>query len=311
MVRIIRSGVDGFLKIIGNSQLAENTAKWLGEDYYPVVERVFPDGELCPRFETSGNPTLGETAALILQQHRGENVNAHLMNYYLLLGAMKDAGFSKIYVCMPYFAYSRQHKQYLPNQPVSALTVAKMLEFCGADGFITVTAHEPSVLPELFSIPAINLSATSVLVDFVAKKPEFSDAVIIAPDDGAEEMAKAVAGMLGGRKYTAFEKKRDVRTGEITMTPKNVELLKGHSVIIIDDMVSGGGTMVETARSCSHHGATRIAAMFTHPILCGNALEKLRACCDEIIGTNTIESEVSKVDVSPLLAQALKQIDKK
>ncbi|MFA5247291.1 MAG: ribose-phosphate diphosphokinase [Candidatus Micrarchaeia archaeon] len=304
-------GSENLLKIIGNTQLAENTAKWLGEDYYPVLERAFADGELCPRFETSGNPTMGKTAALILQQHRGENINAYLMNYYLILGALKDAGFSTIIAVMPYFAYSRQHKQYLPNQPVSALTVAKLLEFCGADGFVTVTAHEPSVLPQLFSIPAINLSAMSVLSEFVSKKPEFSDAVIVAPDDGAEEMAKTLAGLLGNRKYTAFEKKRDVRTGEITMTPKNVELLKGHSVIIIDDMVSGGGTMVETARACSHHGATRIAAAFTHSILCGNALEKLRACCDEVIGTNTIESEVSKVDVSPLLAQALRQMDKK
>jgi len=299
------------LKVIGNTSLAENTAKWLGADYYPVLERTFADGELCPRFETSGNVTMGQTAAIVMQQHRGENVNAYLMNYFLVLNAAKDAGFAKIYACMPYFAYSRQHKQYLPNQPVSALTVARTLENLGADAFITVTAHEPSSLPELFTIPSINLSATSTLTDYAAKKQEFADAVIVAPDDGAEEMAKNIANLLGGRKYTCFEKKRDVRTGEITMTPKNVELLKGKSAILIDDMVSGGGTMVETARACSHHGSTRIAALFTHPILCGNALEKLKACCDEIIATNTIESEVSKADVSPLFAQALAKLEKK
>ncbi len=299
------------MKVIGNTSLAENTAKWLGADFYPVLERTFADGELCPRFESSGNPAMGQTAAIILQQHRNENINAYLMNYFLVLNAAKDAGFSKIYACMPYFAYSRQHKQYLPNQPVSALTVARALENLGADAFITVTAHEPASLPEIFTIPSINLSATSTLADYIAKNPAFSDAVVVAPDDGAEEMAKAFAALLGGRKYTVFEKKRDVRTGEITMTPKNVELLKARSVIIVDDMVSGGGTMVETARACSHHGATRTAALFTHPILCGNALEKLRACCDEIIATNTIESEVSKADVSPLLAQALAKLEKK
>lgn len=299
------------MKVIGNTSLAENTAKWLGADYYPVLERTFADGELCPRFEASGNPAMGQTAAIVMQQHRGENINAYLMNYFLTLNAAKDAGFAKIYACMPYFAYSRQHKQYLPNQPVSALTVARTLENLGADAFITVTAHEPASLPELFTIPSINLSAIGTLTDYVSKKPEFADAVIVAPDDGAEDMAKNVAALLGGRKYTAFEKKRDVRTGEITMTPKNVELLAGKSAIIIDDMVSGGGTMVETARSCSHHGATRIASLFTHPILCGNALEKLKACCDEIIATNTIESEVSKADVAPLLAQAIAKLEKK
>jgi len=299
------------LKVIGNTSLAENTAKWLGADFYPVLERTFADGELCPRFEASGNPAMGQTAAIILQQHRNENINAYLMNYFLVLNAAKDAGFSRIYACMPYFAYSRQHKQYLPNQPVSALTVARTLEHLGADAFITVTAHEPSSLKEIFTVPSINLSSIAALSDCVARKPEFADAVIVAPDDGAEDMARALASLLGNRKYTAFEKKRDARTGEITMTPRNVELLAGKSAIIIDDMVSGGGTMVETARACSHHGSTRIASLFTHPILCGNALEKLRACCDEIVATNTIESEVSKADVSPLLAQALKELEKK
>jgi ribose-phosphate pyrophosphokinase len=299
------------LKVIGNTQLAENTAKWLGADYYPVLERTFTDGELCPRFESSGNPAMGQSCAIVMQQHRGENVNAYLMNCFLVLGAAKDAGFSKIYACMPYFAYSRQHKQYLPNEPVSALTVARILEGLGADAFVTVTAHAPSDLPKLFTIPAVNLSALSTLAECVAKKPEFADAVVVAPDDGAEEMAKTLAGLLGGRRYTAFEKKRDIRTGEITMTPRNVEMLGGKSVVIIDDMVSGGGTMVETARACSRHGATRIAALFAHPVLCGNALEKLKACCDEIIATNTIESEVSRADVSPLIARALQELARK
>jgi ribose-phosphate pyrophosphokinase len=299
------------LKVIGNTSLAENTAKWLGADFYPVIERTFADGELCPRFESSGNPVMGQTAAIIMQHRRNESINSYLMEYFLLLDAAKDAGFSKIFACMPYFAYSRQHKQYLPNQPVSALTVAKTLENLGASAFVTVTTHEPSVMSELFSIPTVNLSALSALSECIAKKPGFEDAVIVAPDDGAEDMATTLAALLGGRKSTAFEKERDVRTGEITMTSRNVEMLKGKSAIIIDDMVSGGGTMVETARACSHHGSTRIASVFTHPILCGNALEKLKACCDEIIATNSIESEVSKADVSPLLAQALAKLDRK
>jgi ribose-phosphate pyrophosphokinase len=120
-----------------------------------------------------------------------------------------------------------------------------------------------------------------------------------------------VAKVLGGRQTVVFEKHRDVGTGDITLTPRNGEVLKGKSVIVVDDMVSSGATMVEAARACSHHGATHIAAAFVHPVLSDNALEKLRACCDDIVATNTIQSEVSEVDVSPVIAGALREIGKK
>lgn len=298
------------MKIIGN-HLAENVAKWLNEDYFPTTERTFPDGELCPRFESAGHDTAGETAALILQKKAGENVNDYLMNYFFILSAIKDAGFARVIACMPYFAYARQHKQYLPGQPVSAMAVSRTLEFHGIDHFITVNTHEPSYLPKLFSVPVTDLSAMSLLAEYISKKKEYADAAIVAPDDGAEHIAMHMSKLLGGRDYTVFEKNRDIRTGDIKQIPKNAGILKGRSVIVVDDMVSSGQTMVETIRACTHHGATRTAAVFVHPVFSGNAHEKLRACCDEIITTNTIASDASNVDVSPIIAQALREITKK
>ena len=297
------------MKIIGDS-LAEHVASWLGEDYFPVTRRIFPDGELCPRFESSGMPTEGEFGVLVLQKTKEESTNDYVLNYILLLHAMKDAGFSRVAVVMPYFAYARQHKQYLSGQPVSAIVIAKTLEFSGADTFITVNAHEPGELQKLFSIPTKDLSIISLLAEFIAKKPEYENAAIVAPDDGAEELAKTLSKMLGNRDYTVFEKKRDVRTGDIRLTPKNAEMLAGRPVIIIDDMVSSGNTMVEAVRACSHHGATKTAALFVHPVFSENALEKLRACCDLIVSSNSIQSDVSLVDVSPIIAKALREYSK-
>lgn len=290
--------------IIGDA-LAERVASWMKADYFPVTRRVFPDGELCPRFEPAGRQLDGETAAIIMQKPALENVNAYFFNYLLLASAAKDAGFSRIVTCMPYFAYARQHKQYLAGEPVSALVAARLLESCGTDSFVTVNAHEPGGLPKLFSIPTLNISVASLLAESISRNPDFSQAAVVAPDDGAEAMARQVAAMLGGRDSTVFEKRRDLSSGAVTLQPVKTEILKGRPVIVVDDMVSSGATMVEAVRACSHHGATKTAALFVHPVFSENALEKLRACCDTIVACNTIESEVSAVDVSPVIAQAL------
>ena len=174
----------------------------------------------------------------------------------------------------------------------------------GIDELYIVDIHAPEVLEETFC-KTINIDSMKVLADYIKSKGA-KDIVVVAPDKGAVERSKAFAKYFGEKvPVDCFEKKRDLKTGEITMSG-NLSL-KNKDVVISDDIISTGGTMATAIKLSKESGANKIYAVATHALLLQNAKYRiLNAGADEIIGTDSIDNEAARVSLAKTIANLLK-----
>lgn len=297
---------DGFGKLV---------AEKLAASFIAIDDREFGDGEVCPRVmveELGGKTNLeGQECVLCMQMQSGQNPNSYLVKVLFIVDVIKKLRPSWLAVVMPYLVYARQHQQYLPGQPVSAGIVASFLEKAGATRFVTVNSHSRGDLPKLFSGKTFDLDAIPFLAKHFAERKELEKKlVVIAPDKGAIHLAKSFVENLGFGEWSAFEKQRDIETGEITMQTDQAIKLQGKTVIVIDDLCASGGTLAKALQACKKNGAAKTIACFVHPVLNDNALDRLKPLADEIVACNTIGSPVSEVDVSSLVATAFQDQQK-
>lgn len=284
--------------IIGGSasqKLAAKIAKELECPLVPTETRRFPDGERYIRIKGKLEDEV------IVVQSTGYPQDENLMELFLILKNLKSMGVKKINVIIPYFGYGRQERRFKSGEAVSAVIVANLLEAAGADEIFCINLHEESIT-EFFQIPVHNLSAMKPIADHI--KNNFNDPVIVAPDKGALGFAKEIAEILGCE-YDYLEKVR--LSPEIVETkPKNLDV-KGKETVIIDDIISTGGTIVNAARILKEHGATKVVVSCVHPVLVGDALLKIFAAdVDDVIATDTLRSDVSLISVAQIVADALK-----
>ncbi len=301
--------------IVIGDEFGRKVSSALGAKFIPVDPRAFSDGEVCPRVmleEAQIQNLEGKECILCMQMHSGENPNTYLVKVLFTVDVIRKLNPGSLAVAMPYFVYARQHQQYLPGQPVSAEIVAKFLESAGATRFVTVNSHSRGDLPKFFAGKTFDLDAVPFLAKHFAERKEFQEnkkVIIVAPDKGAAPMAKHFADALGFGEWTAFNKQRDVHTGEITMKPDGAKI-EGKIAIVVDDMCASGGTMVKAIEACKLHGATKVIACFVHAVLSDNALSRLEPAADEVVAANTISSPASTVDVAPLVASAFQDQQK-
>ena len=257
----------------------------------------FPDGELYLKLGTELD---GEHAVVVQSTCFPQDLN--LMELFLLLDAAKDIGASRVTAVVPYFAYARQDKRFKPGEAVSLKTIVKLIKQAGADELVTVDIHEEETVKE-FPIPAKNFTAMPLLGRYL-KKIGMKNPLALGADQGSEDRAKIVAEEFGAE-HDYLEKHRLSPTKVVTK-PKKLDVT-GRDVVIVDDMVSTGGSMVEAAKILRSLGARSIRAACTHAVLVGNAREKLKAAgIKEIIATDTIETSSSVVSVSPLIEEAVR-----
>lgn len=249
----------------------------------------FPDGEQYTRIL---DDVAGEEVTIIQS-----TVNdSDFISLLQLIDACGDA--AKLDVVIPYMGYARQDKQFKKGEPISARAMARAIK---ADNVFTVNIHNESIL-DYFNAKAKNLDATPMIGRYI-KNMKFKDSLIIAPDDGAIALARNASKDLG-IDYDFLEKTR--HSGEsVTIQPKNIAV-KGRDVIIIDDIISTGGTMAETISLLKQRGAHEVFAACVHPVFSNNAIAKLfRAGVKGIIATDTIDKGVSVVSVAPVIAGAM------
>lgn len=286
-----------------NSQvLSHELSKELGVKEILLDYKKFPDGETYVRIPAEVN---SETVAVV--QSMAHNPDEYLMEYFLLVRTLRDLGAKKIVGVIPYFAYARQDARFRPGEAISLHIVRDLLEQVGTDMLITfdLHLHREGNLDELFNIPVVNLTAMEALAGYIVTHFKYETPIVIAPDEEAEKWAKVAAKALGGASFDVLAKKRDVRTGEIEIAPKNLTV-EGKDVLIVDDIISTGGTMATAVKMTKVQGAKRIVAACTHPLLIGGAYTNiLRAGADALIGTNSIESPVSVVSIAPIIAKAI------
>jgi ribose-phosphate pyrophosphokinase len=263
--------------------------------------RRFPDGEKYLRVLSE---VKDQTVAVVQSIHH--TPDELLFEYLLLTDALKDLGAKRVIAFMPYFAYARQDERFKPGEALSFKTVSKLIEGVGTDEIYTIDMHQHRVIKssEAFKIPAHNLSAMPLLADYVKKTGKLEKPLVIGPDAEAEQWAKVAAERLG-TDYDVFEKKR-LGDAYVEVRPRKSSA-HGRDVLIVDDIISTGGTIVEAVRILLSQGAQRVEVACTHPILAPGALAKINAAgVQDVVGTDTVPSPISRVSVAPLIAEQLR-----
>jgi ribose-phosphate pyrophosphokinase len=293
------------LIVLGGSTseaLATKVAMALGQKPGKLEIRRFPDGEKYLRVLEDV-----KDHDIVIVQSIHHAPDELLFEYLLLVDALKDLGAKRIVSFIPYFAYARQDERFHPGEALSFKTVSKLMQSVGTDEIFTIDMHRHRVLKssEVFRIPSHNLSAMPILAEYVGKTLTLDKPLVIGPDAEAEQWAKLAAEKLGAD-YDVFEKKR-VGDENVQVRPRR-ENAKDRDVLIVDDIISTGGTIVEALKILFSQGARRVNVACTHPILAGGALAKIyEAGAQNVIGTDTIPSPISYVSVAPLIAEHVRR----
>jgi ribose-phosphate pyrophosphokinase len=283
-----------------SQNLGKKIARLLNASIVSVNLKDFPDGEYSLRFDSD----LSDEEVIVVQSS-GPPQDANILQLLMMIDAAKDLGAEKVTAVVPYMAFARQDKRFLPGEAVSVTTIVKTIEACGADRFLTVNIHSKDILKR-FIIPTENLSAITLLAEHF-KNRGFDDAFSLSPDKGAIGLAEEANQVLGGG-CGWLSKERDRFTGEIQMENKSFDV-KDRDVIVFDDIISTGGTIAKAVKMLKIQGARRVYAACVHPLLIGDARKKiLETGAEEIVGTDSIPSSVRTVSLAPVIAEALSRM---
>ncbi|KPU63761.1 ribose-phosphate pyrophosphokinase [Thermococcus sp. EP1] len=261
----------------------KNKAEKFGKTVVEVEIKTFPDGEKYVR-------VLGDGEEALVIQSTFNPQNEHLIELLLLGDALKEKGFRHLKAVVPYLAYSRQDRVTKEGESISVRAIMKMIGLY-YDELYVFDLHNPKTL-EFFPGKAVNLSPAKAIAKYFKEK--LGNGLVLAPDKGALERAKAVADILG-LDFSYFEKKR-ISPTEVQMTPVDVDV-KGKNVLIVDDIISTGGTMIKAANILRNRGAGKIFVVATHGVFAEGAIERVSAAVDELAVINTIPTPVSKISI--------------
>lgn len=287
--------------IIGgtNSQdLAKRIARNTKSKYSALYADHFPDGETRIRFTDNL-----KSAHVVIVNSLLPSPNESLMELVFAIRTAKELGAKKVTAVAPYLAYMRQDKRFHPGECISSHVIAKLLS-C-ADHVIAIDPHLHRIkkLSDIFDTKATSLTADNILAKYIHKT--HPSAIIIGPDGESSQWAKTIADSIK-QESVILSKKRWSATKIRTIIHGDSARFKGRDVIIVDDIVSTGHTMIDPIKQLKQFGAKKITCICVHGVFSLNALQKLRKLDVQVLSTNTIQNPVSKIDVAPLIAQAIK-----
>ncbi|RLF48959.1 MAG: ribose-phosphate diphosphokinase [Thermoplasmata archaeon] len=274
-------------------KIAHGICEVLSCDLANVEIKRFPDGEAYVRID---DDLSGEDVIVVQTTYPDENI----VELFLIHDAVREFKLNSMITVAPYFGYGRQDKKFKDGEAVSARAMARHIEM-DADAFITVDVHSPEAL-SYFSIKANNTTAMGVIGEYLTSLREMPE-MVIAPDDGAIERAKIVAEKLDAD-WDYMEKVR-IDGENVEIFPKNVDV-EGKVVVVVDDIISTGGTMAKAGEILKAFGAKKVYSACTHGIFAKNALERLRNVFDVVLSTDTIERSTSLISAARPIATAIK-----
>lgn len=292
-----------------NNTLAQEIASFLKIDLGKCVLERFSDGEI--HFYIDEN-IRGEDIFVI--QSGSYEANFHLMELFLMIDAFKRASAERITVVIPYYCYGRQDWKDRPRVPISARLVADLLQAAGATRILAMDLHSPQI-QGFFSIPVDNLMALPVLANYI-QTLKLKDLAVVSPDAGGVGRARLLAKRMSAG--LAIIDKRRPAPNEAKVFHVIGEV-KDCDVVILDDMVDTGGTLIESAEALKREGAKRIFAACSHPVLSGKAVEKIEnSNLEKLIVTNTIplqgksrsSNKIMTLSVASLFGEAIRRINK-
>lgn len=298
------------IKIItgtAHKTLSKEVADNLGISLCNATIDTFSDGE----FMIQINENVRGTDSFIIQP-TCPPVNDNLMELLLIIDALKRASSRRITAVIPYYGYARQDRKVQPRVPISSKLVADLITAAGANRILTVDLHAGQI-QGFFNIPVDHLYASPVLLDYVRRKG-FKDLVIVSPDAGGVERARAFARKLQCS-LAIIDKRREM--ANVSRVMNVIGDVRDKDVIILDDMIDTAGTTTQAASALKEQGARRVYAASTHAVLSGPAIDRINeSVIEEVIVTNTIPldskmqrcKKLTVLSIAPLLAEAIKRI---
>jgi ribose-phosphate pyrophosphokinase len=304
--------MDGRLQVFSanaNRALAEAITHELGIPIGRAFVGAFRNGETRVKIEENVRGS-----DIFIVQPMCAPVNHHLMELLIVIDAMRRASAGRITAVIPYYGYAKQEKKTAGREPISAKLVANLLVTAGVDRILTVDLHAPAI-EGFFDIPVDHLRAAPILANHV-KREGFSNIVVVSPDAGGVTRADDFRGRIGGG-LAIFSKMR--HAPDTAAMLDMVGEVQGKVAIIVDDMVSTGGTLIEAAHQLHERGATAVFAAAIHGVFADGALAQIAASpIQRMWVTDTLgidqpqarEARVEVLTVAPLLAQAIQRIHK-
>ena len=284
-----------------SEELGRSLSGKLGLPLLAAEFRVFADGE--SKF-TLHEKVEGKSVFIV--QSTYNPVDQHMFQLLLASHQLSEAG-AKVTAVVPYLAYARQDKEFLPGEGVTLGVVAHLMRSMGVRRLVTVDIHSAEGLA-LFSFPTYSVSAIPSLVEYVKTELGLKDPVVMSPDFGGSKRTEAFA-QLYGVKFLQLSKTRDRTTGGVSLKESKLDV-EGKEVVIVDDIISQGDTVKAAAEAVINQGARQALAVCVHGLLVGDALQKLeKTPVGPIVCTNTVPGRFSKVDVSEALASHLRTLE--
>ena len=288
-----------------NEDLARRIGGYLEVDLCKVIISRFKDGEIGVRIDEN----IRGKDVFIMQPTLPPADN--LMELLILIDACYRASAERITAVIPYYGYARQDRKDQPRVPISAKLVANLITVAGAHRVLALELHAAQI-QGFFDIQVDNLFAAPVLLEYIMGK-KFENLTVVSPDVGGIKMGRAFAKRMGANLAIADKRRTAADSSELMNIIGDVQ---GSDIVILDDIISTGGTITQAAKALKEAGAGKIMAAATHPVFAGQALRILEESpIEEVIVTNSVPfedtgecSKIKVLDVSPLLGEAIHRI---
>jgi ribose-phosphate pyrophosphokinase len=307
----------------GSDELGAAIAATLGQPLAAHEEREFEDGEHKARPLA---PVRGGDVFVLhgLQGGPQQTANDKLCRLLFFIGAVKDAGAARVTAITPYLCYARKDRRTKPSDPVTTRYVASLFEAVGTDAVVTLDVHNPAAFENAFRCPTVALTAAPLFVDYVkntAKGLADEKLCVVSPDPGGTKRAdlfrEALESALRRPIGKGFADKR--RSAGVVSGDLFVGDVEGATALIIDDLISTGGTLVRAARAARRAGAKRVLALVTHGLFMpGAEVAIMDAAIDRVVvtdsvpafrlGDKTARAKLDILPVAPLLAETVRRL---
>lgn len=288
------------LALPGNEALAASLSIEIGGERGDAEIRRFPDGETYVRLDS---PVAGQEIVLVCTL---DHPDAKLLPLLFLARLAKELGAARVGLVAPYLAYMRQDRRFKPGEAVTSAYFAEIISR-SVDWMVTIDPHlhRRSSLKEIYAIPARALGAAPLVSSWIhdrVKQP-----LLVGPDEESGQWVAAVA-IAAGAPYVVLEKERR-GDRDVKVSVPEVDRWRGHTPVLLDDIISTGRTMIETAHHLRAAGMASPVCVGIHGVFAANALAEMRtAGIGDIVTCNTIPHETNRIDVAPLLAPTIREI---
>jgi ribose-phosphate pyrophosphokinase len=291
-----------------NPDLARDIASYLETPLGKIKVQRFSDGETFVEI----NENVRGVDAFIIQP-TSSPVNDHVMELLIMADTLRRASAATITAVIPYYGYARQDRKVAPRTPITSKLCADLIQASGVDRVVSVDLHAGQI-QGFFNIPFDHLYGMPIMLEDYLKKSFDSSAVVVSPDAGGVERARAYSKRLNASLAIIDKRRERANVSEVMHLIGDV---KGKQCIIVDDMIDTAGTLAGAARALVDHGATKVVACATHGVLSGPAIQRIvESPLDEVVVSDTIPlspaartcNKIKQVSMARLLGEAIKRI---